>query len=120
MIMAQHIDAVMDRAIAERRIVGTVLIVRRHGKLVYERAAGLADRETGVPMQRDAIFRLSSLTKPIVAATILALVDAGKLAINDPVTRHLPSFRPKTRTSIRTSGPRSTSRPRRGARRRRR
>lgn len=95
MTMAQHIDAVMDRAIAERRIVGTVVIVRRHGELAYERAAGLADREAGVPMQRDAIFRLSSLTKPIVAATILALVEAGKLAINDPVTRHLPGFRPK-------------------------
>lgn len=95
MNLAQHIDAVVDRAIADRRIVGTVLIVRRGGELVYERAAGLADREAVVPMQRDAIFRLSSLTKPIVAATILALVNAGKLAFEDPVTRYLPGFSPK-------------------------
>ena len=93
--MAQHIDAVVDRAIGEKRIVGTVILVRRHGELIYERAAGLADREAGRPMQRDAIFRLSSLTKPIVAATVLALVDAGKLAVTDPVTRHLPGFRPR-------------------------
>lgn len=95
MDLGQHIDAVVDRAIAEQRIVGTVILVRRHGELIYERAAGMADREAGRPMQRDAIFRLSSLTKPIVAATVLALVDAGKLAIDDPVTRHLPGFRPK-------------------------
>ena len=93
--MEQRLEAAVKRAIAENRIVGAVLIVRRNGELIYETAQGLADRESGRAMTQDAIFRLSSLTKPIVAATILALVDAGKLRLDDLVTRHLPDFRPR-------------------------
>lgn len=93
--MEQRLDAVVNKAIEEKRIVGAVLLVRRHGEVLYEKAHGLADRENGVPMQLDTIFRLSSLTKPIVAATILAMVDAGKLRLDDPVTKYLPQFMPK-------------------------
>jgi CubicO group peptidase (beta-lactamase class C family) len=90
-----HIDAVIDRAIAEQRIVGAVVLVSRDGKLVYERAAGLADREAKRPMKTDTVFRLSSVSKPIVSAAALALVDQGKLSLDDPVTKWLPEFRPK-------------------------
>jgi CubicO group peptidase (beta-lactamase class C family) len=93
--MEKRLDAAVKRAIAENRIVGAVLIVRRNGELIYETAQGLADREAGRPMTSDAIFRLSSLTKLIVAATILALADAGKLRLDDLVTRYLPDFRPR-------------------------
>ena len=96
MDMERRLDETVTRAIAENRIVGAVLIVRRNGELLYERAHGLADREAGRAMTVDAIFRLSSVTKPIVAATILALADAGKLRIDDPVTEYLPTFRPRT------------------------
>jgi CubicO group peptidase (beta-lactamase class C family) len=85
---------VVQRAIAEDRIVGSVLIVRQHGETLYQKAHGLADREANRPMQLDAIFRLSSLTKPIVAATILALHDAGQLKLDDPVSAYLPYFHP--------------------------
>jgi CubicO group peptidase (beta-lactamase class C family) len=90
-----HIDAVIDRAIAEQRIVGAVVLVSRDGKLVYQRAAGLADREGKRPMKTDTVFRLSSVSKPIVSAAALALVDQGKLSLDDPVTKWLPEFRPK-------------------------
>lgn len=95
MTMETRLDAAVKRAIAENRIVGAVLVVRRHGQLIYQTAQGLADREAGRAMTGDAIFRLSSLTKPIVASTILALVDAGKLRLDDLVTRHRPDFRPR-------------------------
>ncbi|QQR35253.1 beta-lactamase family protein [Devosia oryziradicis] len=95
MDLEQRLDAAVKRAIAENRIVGAVLIVRQNGELVYETAQGLADREAGRPMTADAIFRLSSLTKPIVATTILALLDAGQLRLDDKVTRYLPYFRPR-------------------------
>ncbi|UJW85956.1 serine hydrolase domain-containing protein [Devosia sp. SL43] len=95
MNIEQRLDAVADKAIAENKIVGTVLIVRKDGDVVYERAHGLADREAGRPMTVDTIFRLSSLTKPIVAATVLALVDAGKLRLDAPVATYLPDFRPR-------------------------
>lgn len=90
-----RIDTAIARAIDEKRIVGSVVIVRRHGELAYEGAHGLADREAGRPMTVDTIFRLSSLTKPIVAATILALIDAGKLGLDAAITDYLPEFRPR-------------------------
>ncbi|MBU1305438.1 MAG: beta-lactamase family protein [Alphaproteobacteria bacterium] len=93
--MEASLDAVVNRAIDDGRIVGATLLVHKDGRPIYEKAHGMADREAGRAMTLDTIFRFSSLTKPIVAATILALVDAGKLTLHDLVTRHLPDFRPK-------------------------
>lgn len=95
MDLEQCLDAVVSAAIAEQRIVGAVLLVHKDGRPIYEKAHGLADREAGRPMSLDTIFRYSSLTKPLVAATILALVDAGALHLTDPVTDFLPDFRPR-------------------------
>ena len=92
---AARIDVVIDRAIAEERIVGAVVLVMRDGVLVYHRAAGLADREAVVPMREDSIFRLASLTKPIVSATLMRLVEDGRVSLDDPVTRWLPDFQPR-------------------------
>jgi CubicO group peptidase (beta-lactamase class C family) len=90
-----RIDAVIEQAIAEKRLVGAVVLVSRDGKLVYQSASGLADRESKRPMQIDSVFRLSSVSKPIVSAAALALVDQRKLSLDDPVTKWLPEFRPK-------------------------
>jgi CubicO group peptidase (beta-lactamase class C family) len=90
-----RIDSVIERAIADKRIVGAVVLVSLDGKLIYKSAKGLADREAKRPMQIDTVFRLSSVTKPIVSAAALALVDQGKLSLDDPVTKWLPDFRPK-------------------------
>ena len=94
-ILKQKVDAVIDQAIAENRIVGAVVLVAEDGKIVYERAAGLADRESRKPMQVDALFRLSSVSKPIVIVAALALVERKKLSLDDPVTKWLPEFKPK-------------------------
>lgn len=91
----RNLDAVVERAIADGTIVGTVVIVSENGHVIYHRAAGWADREAGRPMREDAIFRLASLTKPIVSAAALSLVETGDLALDDPVTRYLPDFRPR-------------------------
>jgi CubicO group peptidase (beta-lactamase class C family) len=88
------IDSAIDAALADKRIVGGVVLVRQDGELVYRRAAGLADRERNVPMREDAVFRLASLTKPLVTAAALHMVELGKIALADPVTRYLPDFRP--------------------------
>ena len=90
-----RIDTAIDQAIAEKRIVGAVVLVSRDGKLVYQRAAGFADRESKRPMQLGSVFRLSSVSKPIVSAAAMVLVDQGKLSLEDPVTKWLPDFRPK-------------------------
>ncbi len=89
-----RLDAVIDGALAERRVVGAVVLVARNGEPAYRRAAGLADRETGVAMREDVIFRLASITKPIVTAAAMRLVERGVIALDEAVTRHLPSFQP--------------------------
>ena len=88
------IDAAIDRALAETRIVGAVVLVAQGGEIVYRRAAGLADRERSLAMREHAVFRLASLTKPVVTAAALRMVELGKFALADPVTRYLPDFRP--------------------------
>ncbi|MBV8838949.1 MAG: beta-lactamase family protein, partial [Alphaproteobacteria bacterium] len=93
-IVTSAIDRAIDQALAEKRVVGAVVLILRDGKPVYRRAAGLADRERDVAMREDTVFRLASLTKPIVTAAALRLVEQGKLSLEDPVTRFLPSFRP--------------------------
>jgi CubicO group peptidase (beta-lactamase class C family) len=93
--LATRLDRVIDQAIADQRIVGTVVWVAQDGKPIYHRAAGYADREAKRPMKEDAIFRLASMSKPLVSATALALVDQGKLTLDEPITRWLPTFRPK-------------------------
>lgn len=92
---ASRLDPVIDTALAERRIVGAVVLAAKDGAIVYRRAAGLADREAGRPMQEDAIFRLSSVTKPIVAATALALVERGVFGLETEIASILPEFRPR-------------------------
>lgn len=88
------IDAVLDRWVDSGRIVGAIVLVARDGRVVYRRAAGLADREAGVGVTEDTIFRLASMSKAITSATALALVDHDKLSLDDRVSDWLPEFRP--------------------------
>lgn len=90
-----ELNAVIDVALSLSRIVGTVIMVAHRGSTVYQRAAGFADREARRLAQPDTIFRYASLTKPIVSAAALGLVDQGKLRLDDPVTKWIPEFRPR-------------------------
>ena len=93
--LSSRIDRVLDAAISARRVVGALALVARRGELVYQRAVGLADREAGRTMTVDTPHRLASLTKPVTIAAALALVERGTLALDQPVTRWLPDFRPR-------------------------
>jgi CubicO group peptidase (beta-lactamase class C family) len=88
-----RMDAAIDAALGSR-IVGCVVMVWLDGQPLYERAAGLADREEGRAMRTDAIFRLASVTKPVVATATLRMVDLGLIGLEDPVTDYLPWFTP--------------------------
>ncbi len=92
---AGAIDALIDRTIAAQRLVGVVVLILQDGQPSYLRAAGFADREAGLRMAPDTIFRLASMTKPIVSVATLALADAGLLRLDDPVAAFLPGFAPK-------------------------
>ncbi|ELW9448494.1 beta-lactamase family protein [Burkholderia cenocepacia] len=92
--LCARLDAVLDRALADARAVGAVVLVARDGELRYARAAGLADREAGTPMREDTLFRLASVSKPIVTAAAMRLVAASKIGLDEPVARWLPAFTP--------------------------
>jgi CubicO group peptidase (beta-lactamase class C family) len=93
MTLQQRLDAAIDAALGSR-IVGCVVLVNQGGKEIYARTAGLADREANRVLERNALWRLASVTKPIVATAALKMVDEGLLGLDDPVTKYLPYFTP--------------------------
>lgn len=90
-----RLDAALEAAVAEKRIVGGVLLVSEKGETAYARAIGLSDRDSGRAMAETDRFRLASVTKPIATACFMSLVEDGTLALEDPVTAYLPEFRPR-------------------------
>jgi CubicO group peptidase (beta-lactamase class C family) len=82
----------VEAEIAAGQMPGAVLAIARHGKLVYFEAFGYRDKAAGVPMTTDSIFRVASMTKPMVAVGALQLVEQGRLLIDDPLAKYFPKF----------------------------
>jgi CubicO group peptidase (beta-lactamase class C family) len=89
------VDAALEAGVAGRKIVGAATRIALDGREIYAHAVGLADREQGIRTETRTVFRLASMSKAIVAATTLALMERGKLSLDDSVARYVPSFRPK-------------------------
>jgi CubicO group peptidase (beta-lactamase class C family) len=87
-----RIDRFLQSYVDSNRIAGAVVLVLRDGKVVYEKGVGWADREARRPMTPNAIFRIASESKPVTSVAILQLAEAGKLSIDDPVSRWLPTY----------------------------
>ena len=87
-----RIDRFMQQYADSNRIGGAVGMVLRDGKVVYEHSVGFADRESGRRMTNDAIFRIASQSKAFTSAAILMLVEEGKIALGDPVSRFIPAY----------------------------
>lgn len=94
-----RIDRFLQQAVDSNRIAGAVGLVLRDGQVVYERAVGWADKEANRRMTTDAIFRIASQSKALTSVAILSLVEEGKVALNDPVSRFIPGF---ARTTVAT------------------
>ncbi|WP_370638166.1 serine hydrolase domain-containing protein [Ancylobacter sp. Lp-2] len=92
--MGVRLDAAIAQAIAQKRIVGAVVLVARDGEVIYRGAMGMADREMNRPMREDALFRLASVSKLFVSVAAMALVAQGRLSLDEPITTWLPAFRP--------------------------
>jgi CubicO group peptidase (beta-lactamase class C family) len=88
-----RIGAAVDQGIADRRIAGMVTLVIRHGQVAWFDARGMADREAGKPLQKDAIFRICSMTKPITTTAVMMLYEEGKFTLEDPISKFLPEFK---------------------------
>lgn len=75
-----------------RRLPGAVMLVARHGKLAMFEALGTLDPASGSPMTKESIFRIYSMTKPIVSVAAMMLVEQGKLSLDEPVAAYLPEY----------------------------
>ena len=101
-----RIGSAVQHSIDDKRIAGGVTLVIRHGQIAYFKAQGMADREAAKPMQRDAIFRICSMTKPITSVAAMLLYEEGKFLLDDPVSKYLPEFKnPKVLVKPANGGP---------------
>ncbi|MDW6002416.1 serine hydrolase domain-containing protein [Vibrio mangrovi] len=91
---------VFATALQEKRLVGCVATVSHRGEIIYQQAHGMADRESQQPMAEGTLFRLASVTKPIVTLAALRLADKGILDLQASVTRWLPDFRPELANGV--------------------
>lgn len=87
------IAASQETFVKDGQLSGAVTLVWKDGTQVSHEAVGFQDLETQTPMQKDSLFWIASMTKPITALGIMMLADDGKLSIDDPVEKHLPEFK---------------------------
>ena len=92
----ENIRKVLGAKVDEGVIPGYVALVARHGKVVYFDAYGMQDPTTKKPMSKDSIFRIYSMTKPIVSVAAMVLVEEGKMKLSDPVSMYLPELKDLT------------------------
>jgi CubicO group peptidase (beta-lactamase class C family) len=87
-----RLDAALQADVAAGKLPGIVVAVARRGKVVYQRAIGVANLQTREPMRVDALFRLYSMTKPVASVGLLTLYEQAKFRLTDPLDRYLPQF----------------------------
>jgi len=89
----QRISQMIERRIAAGDLAGAVTIVARKGKVAHHVTQGVMDLQSKQPMTPGSMFRIASMTKPVIGVAIMMLVEEGKLHLNDPVARYIPEFR---------------------------
>ncbi len=88
------LDKQMSEYIANNEIAGAALLVRQDNHIIYQKKWGYANIEEQLPVEYDTIYRLASLTKPIVAVAIMILSEQGKLHLDDNMDSYIPEFNP--------------------------
>ena len=92
---AQQDTRLFDQVLKEElplKNTGATVLVSRNGKIIYQKALGMANVELNIPMQMDNVFRIASITKQFTAIAILQLMEQGKLNLQDEITRFLPGY----------------------------
>jgi CubicO group peptidase (beta-lactamase class C family) len=88
-----RIDAMLEQRIAAGDLPGAVVVVARRGQVAHVAVLGTMDLKTKQPMRNDTLFRIASMTKPIVGVGVMLMVEENKLRLSDPVSRYIPEFR---------------------------
>ncbi len=91
-LRAQRLLDVLQSEIDRQRLPGAVALVARRGKVALFEHLGRQDPAAGTPMTRDSLFRIYSMTKPIVSVATMMLMEQGRLLLSDPVAKYLPEF----------------------------
>jgi CubicO group peptidase (beta-lactamase class C family) len=86
------ITAFFASEVSTGKLPGAVILIQQHGRPLYLKSFGVQDVRTGTPMSPDTIFAIHSMTKPITCLAAMMLIDDGKLALNDPLSKYIPSF----------------------------
>jgi CubicO group peptidase (beta-lactamase class C family) len=94
----------MQRHIDGRTFSGAVTLVARNGRVAHFEAQGLMDLESKKPMQKDTIFRIMSMTKPVVGVAVMMLVEEGRIRLTDPVGRFIPELQSLKVAVLNTEG----------------
>ena len=89
----QRVAQMIQRRIAAGDLAGAVVAIARKGRVAYVNAQGVMDLDTKQPMSSSSMFRIASMTKPVVGVGVMMMVEEGKLRLNDPVSRYIPEFR---------------------------
>ena len=100
----KRVTELMQRAIDAKTFSGAVTLIARNGRIAHFEAQGLMDLESKKPMQKDAIFRIMSMTKPVVGVAVMMLVEEGKVRLTDPVSRFIPELQNLKVTALNTDG----------------
>lgn len=87
------LDTALQRAIETHEVSGVIGLIHRNGQRGYFESFGWQDIEAQKPMTKDAIFRLKSMSKPVVTVAALVLFDDGKCDLDDPISKHLPEWK---------------------------
>jgi len=87
------LGAAMQAEVDAGRKAGIVVLIARHGKVAYQQAFGMANREAGQPMRTDTLVRLYSMTKPITSVALLTLYEKGKFKLSDPLDQYIPEMK---------------------------
>ncbi len=87
-----RIRPVLEKHVGPNKVSGAVTLLARRGELVHQECLGLMDRENNLPMRPDAIFRIYSMTKPIIAVALMTLYERGHFQLFDPVSKFIPAF----------------------------
>jgi CubicO group peptidase (beta-lactamase class C family) len=88
----ETITAFFANEVSTGKLPGAVILVQQHGRPLYLKTFGVQDVTTGTPMSPDTIFAIHSMTKPITSLAAMLLIDDGKLALDDPLSKYIPSF----------------------------
>ncbi|MBU1378566.1 MAG: beta-lactamase family protein [Alphaproteobacteria bacterium] len=94
--MLAGIGPALKGLVDQGALAGVVTLIWRKGEVVQVNTVGQRDIATGLPMERDTLFRIASMTKPVTTLAALMLVEEGKLKLSDPVTKWLPEFKDMT------------------------